>query len=144
MSLPDIILDEGTLAKVGALTQLGEHDTLAAAGLGDGDGALLDYVEALPALALPENGLPRPEFHRLQRARYQLPVVLLRRRHTLTLTCWRSSPIGGHIARRPDDTCHSLVPSSTEAILAARGLAEAGQSTEGLAAGHCCRAQGQF
>ncbi len=76
--LPDIVLDERALAKVGALAQLGEHGALPIAGLGDGDGALLHDVEALPALALPEDALPRPELYRLQRARDQLPVVLSR------------------------------------------------------------------
>ena len=74
--MPDIVLDERALAKVGALAQLGEHGALPVAGLGDGDGALLHDVEALPALALRENALPRPELHRLQRAGYQLPVIL--------------------------------------------------------------------
>ena len=76
--MPDIVLDEGALAKVGALAQPGQHSALAAGGLGDDDGALLDDVEAVAALALPEDGLPRPELHRLQRARDQLPVVLQR------------------------------------------------------------------
>ena len=83
--LPDVVLDESALAKVGALAQPGQHSALAAGGLGDDDGALLDDVEAVPALALPEDGLPSPELHRLQRARDQLPVVLQRPLQTFAL-----------------------------------------------------------